>query len=106
MDEPCEAQSLDSLFQKLLKERSQALDAATSMMNSLTIGEHKVKSVEEMEWKFGGGLHKSQPLDSDDDEDGHDEAPAAAVLKMLTEREVPAKPPCIEDLTLVRKTPF
>ena len=66
------------------------MDKAAELLSSLSIAGKKV-DVDEMEWKFGGGLTRhlnpARTLDSDDDDD--DETEGENPLKVLAEKEVP-----------------
>ncbi len=82
-----------AFLQKLIAEKNRLTDEAAALFSGLSIGGEKVKSLEEMEFKFGGGLpmlkgqKESRPLDSDDDTDDEE---SKDPLTVLAEREVPA----------------
>ena len=75
--------------------------SAADLLSSLSLGADSSKpiNVEEMEFKYGGGLFRhlernreqkeGDALDSDDDEE--DQVEAKNPLKVMAEKEVPAK---------------
>jgi len=83
-------------IEEAIKEKEQIVSKTADLLSSLTIGGEKVESVEEMEFRFGGGLarhleerHKRVDLDSDDDDNDSEEIKNS--LRVLAEKDLPSK---------------